>query len=307
MSTAGHVRPTGVSGHKVAVITVLCAAIVTAIYLGWQGAGYYLLPLTDRPFHPQHVALRPAGYIGIRLGLASLVLFAGIYLYPLRKRVKPMQRVGKTRNWLDIHVLLGLIVPVIVTYHSSLKLNGLAGVAYWIMIAIVVSGFVGRYLYAQIPRSVGAAERSLQELETEADALAAELHTQNVFGKAELDALLQMPSSREVAAMSLWSAIFTMARLDLSRPWRIARARRKVLSPGELWTTLGGLRRSSHEELENVLATARAQSWLTSKILFLNRAGQVLHLWHVVHRPFSYSFVILVAAHIGTVLMMGYF
>jgi hypothetical protein len=307
MNTAGQARPSGTWGHKAVVTVVLCAAVATAAYLGWQGAGYYRLPLTERPFHPQHVALRPAGSIGIRLGLASVLLFAAVYLYPLRKRVKPMQRIGKTRNWLNLHVLFGLIVPVIVTYHSSLKLKGLAGMAYWIMIAIVLSGIVGRYLYSQIPRSVGAAERSLQELEAEAEALATELHAQNLFGKEELDRLLQMPSAGEAASMSLGSAIFSMASLDARRPWRIAAARRKVLSPAERWSTWGGLRRSSHVELEKVLSTARAQSWLTAKILFLNRAGQVFHLWHVVHRPFSYSFVVLVAAHVGTVLLMGYF
>ena len=307
MSTIGQVRPAEGWASKVTAIALISVATAMALFLAWQGADYYRLPLTERPFHPQHVALRPAGYVGIRLGLAALILFLGIYVYPLRKRVKRLQRIGRTRNWLDIHVLLGLIVPVIVTYHSSLKLNGLAGMAYWIMIAIVLSGIVGRYLYAQIPRNVGAAERSLQELEEEANALATELYAQNVFGKAELDALLRMPSSREVESMPLWSAILAMASLDLRRPWRIASARRKVLSSGELWTTLGGLRRSGHEELENVLATVRAQSWLTAKILFLSRAGQVFHLWHVVHRPFSYSFVLLVVAHIGTVLWMGYF
>lgn len=307
MKTVIRARTSEEWGHKILVVTIACTAMAVFLYLGWQGASYYVLPLTERPFHPQHVALRPAGVIGIRLGVAASILFAGIYLYPLRKRIKPMQRIGRTRNWLDIHVLLGLIVPVVVTYHSSLKLHGLAGMAYWIMMAIVASGIVGRYLYAQIPRSMGAAERTLQELVDDAEGLAAELHAQRIFAKEELDAVLRLPTSRDVASMPLWKAIFTMASLDVRRPWRIAAARRKVLLPYELWTTLGGLRTSSHEELEGVLAAVREQSWLTSKVLFLNRAGQVFHLWHVVHRPFSYAFVVLVAAHIVSVLMMGYF
>jgi hypothetical protein len=40
---------------------------------------------------------------------------------------------------------------------------------------------------------------------------------------------------------------------------------------------------------------------------FLERVQQVFHLWHVVHRPFSYSFVALVAIHITVVLLLGYF
>jgi hypothetical protein len=32
----------------------------------------------------------------------------------------------------------------------------------------------------------------------------------------------------------------------------------------------------------------------------------VFHLWHVIHRPFSYSFALLAVIHIAVVTMMGY-
>ncbi len=294
-------------GHKAIVTMLAGTAMIAALLVGWYGGGYYLLPLTERPFHPQHAAWRPAGEVGIRLGLAALTLFVGLYLYPLRKRVKRIQRIGRTRNWLNIHVLLGLTVPVIVTYHSSLKLHGLAGMAYWIMMAIVASGIVGRYLYAQIPRSVTASEISLRELQDEVDSLSLELHSQQLFAKDDLTRVLELPSAKEVASMPLWSAMVAMASLDLRRPWRVAALRRRVISPGERWLTLGGLRPSSHQDLENIIDAISHQSWLTSKILFLNRAGEVFHLWHIVHRPFSYSFLLLVAIHIAMVMLMGYF
>jgi len=294
-------------GHKAIVTLLAGTAMIAALLVGWYGGGYYLLPLTERPFHPQHAAWRPAGEVGIRLGLAALTLFVGLYLYPLRKRVKRIQRIGRTRNWLNIHVLLGLTVPVIVTYHSSLKLHGLAGMAYWIMMAIVASGIVGRYLYAQIPRSVTASEISLRELQDEVDSLSMELRSQKLFAEGDLAKVLELPSAKEVASMPLWSAMLSMASLDLRRPWRVAALRRRVISPGERWLTLGGLRPSSHQDLENIIDAISHQSWLTSKILFLNRAGEVFHLWHIVHRPFSYSFLLLVAIHVAMVMLMGYF
>lgn len=294
-------------GHRATIALLAACAGLLAVYLAWQGAGYYSLPLTDRPFHPLHVALRPAGSTGIRLGFAAAAIFAGLYLYPLRKRIKPLQRIGKTRNWLNFHVLFGLTVPVIVTFHSSGKLHGLAGMAYWIMIAIVLSGIVGRYLYCQIPRSVSAAELSLRELQEEAENLSTELHSQSVFREEELAALMELPPPERVASMPLLSALITMASLDLRRPWRVATLRRNVLSGIERWTTFGGLLKSSHVDLERIIDAAKTQSWLTAKVLFLNRAGEVFHLWHVVHRPFSYSFVLLVVAHIAMVMLMGYF
>jgi hypothetical protein len=45
--------------------------------------------------------------------------------------------------------------------------------------------------------------------------------------------------------------------------------------------------------------TARKQASLSKRILFLSRTKQVFNLWHVIHRPFSYSFAILAILHIG--------
>jgi len=54
---------------------------------------------------------------------------------------------------------------VLITFHSSFKLRGVAGYAYWSMIAVVLSGIVGRYLYGRIPRKLGAVEMSVDEAE----------------------------------------------------------------------------------------------------------------------------------------------
>jgi len=45
---------------------------------------------------------------------------------------------------------------------------------------------------------------------------------------------------------------------------------------------------------------------LAKQVLFLSRTQQVFHLWHVVHRPFSYSFVVLALIHIVVVMWLGF-
>jgi len=299
-------RP-GENRHRLTIALMACAGFAYAAFVAWSGFDYYRLPITERPFHPLHSSLRPAGPAGIRLGILSLSIFLAIYLYPLRKRIKFLQKFGQTRRWLDIHVLLGLTVPLIVTLHASLKLRGLIGMAYWIMIAIVVSGIVGRYLYSRIPRSVTAAELSLKELDSLSEGLSGQLHDQRLFSPGELSAVLTVPSREEVECMPLLRALVAMTIVDFRRPFRVAALRRKTLSSAERLSTLGGLLPSRHAELESVLGAIRGRAWLTARILFLNRAAEVFHLWHVVHRPFSYSFAIIVFAHITLVILMGYF
>lgn len=284
---------------------LLVAGLIVGVAI--YGLPYYRLDLAGRVRSPLHSVLRPSGTIGIKLGMLGLSMFLVLFLYPIRKRWRWLGTIGKTKHWLDFHVLLGLTAPVIITLHSSFKLNGLAGVAYWIMMAVALSGIVGRYLYAQIPRSLSMAELSLKEMQAAAQALSAELSRQALFTEEDLSPLVTLPPADRVRDMSLIGVLFRMLALDLRRPFQVSGLRRKCLSPVGTLTTLGGLLRSTHQDLERVIDTVRKQSWVSAKMLFLTRAQAVFHLWHVVHRPFSYSFSVLVAIHIVVVVLLGYF
>ena len=52
---------------------------------------------------------------------------------------------------------------------------------------------------------------------------------------------------------------------------------------------------------------AREQAILAKKVLFLSKSKEMLHLWHVIHRPFSYSFAVLALIHVILMLMLGYY
>jgi hypothetical protein len=98
-----------------------------------------------------------------------------------------------------------------------------------------------------------------------------------------------------------------MMILDAVRVLRIAGVRRYALSFGETIFTLGGLFPTGHVELERAIGAAREEAAMAKRVLFLARSKQVFHLWHVVHKPFSYSFALLALIHIGVVFMMGFF
>jgi hypothetical protein len=133
--------------HRLCILLCAAAAVALAVTLTVHGWSYYLLDQAHRPFSPKHTELRPGGRIGLRLGIFGFGLFVLVYLYPLRKRWPWLQRIGRTKHWLDYHVLLGLVAPVFITFHSSFKIQGFAGMAYWTMLALVASGIVGRYFY----------------------------------------------------------------------------------------------------------------------------------------------------------------
>jgi hypothetical protein len=293
--------------HHVRLALAWLAALSLMAAVGVYGFPYYILSLEDRPLSPLHAALRPSGTIGLRLGMLALCLYCILFLYPIRKRVKWLASIGKTRHWLDFHVLVGISAPILVTYHASFKFAGLAGIAYWIMMAVAISGFLGRYIYGQIPRSLNTTQVSFGELQTQSAELAARIEGQNIFHLDDLGPLLQVPTPTQVRAMPFLGMLSTMLKMDLARPLHVSRLRRRVLQGFEKVTTLGGLLASRHRELEEIIAHVREQSWLRAKMVFLERVQKIFHLWHVIHRPFSYSFAALVTVHIAVVLLLGYY
>jgi hypothetical protein len=213
---------------------------------------------------------------------------------------------GNSRHWLDYHVILGISAPFVIAFHSSFKFGGFAGMAFWIMFAVSVSGIIGRYLYGQIPRNLKAAEMTQKELQEFHQKLVGQLTQQKLVSERDLRALLTLPSPERVRQLSMISALGYMFALDIARAFRVARLRRHALSFGDKIATLGGFLRTGNREVERAVGAAREDAALTKRILFLKRSEQVFHLWHVVHKPFSYTFALLAMFHIGLALSMGF-
>jgi hypothetical protein len=291
--------------HRLTMWATTFALIALLGSLIVRGAAYYTLALEERPLSPLHSQLRSSGTVGLRLGIISLVMFGVLFLYPLRKRVKWMSRIGATRRWLRLHVLFGIATPLVVTFHTAFRWHGVAGLAYWTMIAVAISGFVGRYVYAKIPRSLNSVQLSVEELQAQSAAMAARLQEQEIFRPEDLAPLLNLPAAKEIRRMNLVRALGMMLRRDLARPFLVSRLRRRALRGSQYITTLGGLLPSHDRDVEAIVSNFRRQSRLTTAIAFLDRTERIFHLWHIIHRPFSISFVILIAVHIGVALSVG--
>ncbi len=290
--------------HRVWILLGVAAATALAAVIAVHGWNYYTLDQAHRPYSPLHADLKPSGRIGLRLGILGFVLFALVYLYPLRKRWPTLMRIGRTKHWLDYHVLLGLAAPVIITFHCAFKIHGFAGMAYWTMLGLTSSGVIGRYFYAQIPRRIGDAEMSLKEMQESSARVMEELSSHGVLPAHELERLFQLPDSRKVQSMPVWQALLEMVLLDLARPFKVWALRRRRAGAA---FTLGGILPTRQPELERAISLASGQAALAKKVLFLSKTHRVFHLWHVVHRPFSLSFAILVLIHVAVVISLGYY
>lgn len=125
-------------------LALLAAIFITGVYAG--------VTLLTRE-------IPPAGdFFGHSLGIFGFILMLMTEtLYSLRKRSRSA-RWGRMSSWLEFHIFTGLVGPYMTLLHTSWKFNGLAGVVTLFTVIIVISGFVGRYIYTRIPRSLDGLE-----------------------------------------------------------------------------------------------------------------------------------------------------
>lgn len=123
-------------------ISISVISIATFAYMAaglWMGA----LPAPGSP------AGRTLGVVGVMLMLITQTV------YSARKRSRQAARWGSMESWLRAHVVTGLVGAYLIILHSSWRFNGLAGIVTLLMLLIVISGFVGRYIYTTVPRTEG--------------------------------------------------------------------------------------------------------------------------------------------------------
>lgn len=154
--------------------TVICVATLTI--LGYVGYSFYVLPVEERFFHEWYELLKPSGIIGHGLGIiGTLFIIIGLFSYQARKYIKALSRVGTLKYWLDFHIFMCTLGPILILYHTSFKFGGIVSVSFWSMVAVWASGVIGRFIYLQIPRSIEGRELSLQEAHDMNDELVLQL------------------------------------------------------------------------------------------------------------------------------------
>jgi hypothetical protein len=232
----------------------------------------------------------PGALFGHGLGVIGFLLMLSTeMLYSLRKRARG-RAYGRLSSWLQWHIVTGIVGSYMVLLHTAWRFNGLAGVVTLLTIVVVLSGFIGRYVYTAIPRTVDGAEISLADLEA-----------QLVAGATRLE-ILAPPGSAQTAAPAL-GLILPLAEpasgplaAVLARPvlaWRDRAAQRRALA------ALGRLDQATADELRHLIAERHQ---LLRQVERLATARRLLALWHTVHIPLGVALFLLSFVHIGAAL-----
>lgn len=257
---------------------IVCTLAVVLLVRGWS---FYKLSLEDRVEHPDYRTLRPSGVVGNGYGWVAALLVVLNLMYLVRRRLAAT-RLGSMRVWLDIHVFTGLVAATLVTFHSAFQLRTpIATLSAASLGVVVVTGLVGRFLYALTPAADKQRLReAIEDLEEQWPGHRDELTT----------AIAALPGPVVPANASLSRSLVAVPR------WRRAgRARREALA-------LILPRDGSSEQRKaarRVVSAAAAEAGSSGK-------AALLRSWRGLHRFFALLMLAAVLLHAGIAWHYGY-
>ncbi len=263
-------------GFLLAAIAILCG---------------YWLP-TERFISPENGFGYALGIIG---GSSMLLLL----LYPLRKRWVGLRFIGSVKAWFQTHMILGVVGPILVLFHSNFSLGATnSNAALFAMLIVSGSGIFGRYFYTRIHFGLYGRRATRAELLASANEM-----RERLVGSHFVPNLLSELERAEARIVhchggylrSLVRPLFVTARMYRER-WRLMRIARTELR--------AAARRSpvlakQHAQFKRTLSRYVARRLQVSReVAEFESYERLFSLWHMLHLPLFFLLVIAGVVHV---------
>lgn len=281
--------------HKI-ILGILSLLMIGVI--GWilkEAGQYYLTDLIDRPHISRHKLWKPGGFIGHGLGILGSLMMLIMFIYSIRKRIRYFRNWGKLPTWLNYHIFLGISGPILVTFHTAMKFGGLVSISYWSMVAVALSGFIGRYIYIKIPHHVSGKELTKDEFKNQLHTMT---HTfKRDFGLSDktINKILLLSGAEKIEKRGLLG-IFTIFFMDITGWFKWQGIKNEIQKSSTI----------SKSEIHKFKQSLKHIVKMDRQIAFWKAAQSLFHYWHVIHKPFAYTMIVIMVIHVVVVVTMGY-
>jgi hypothetical protein len=261
------------------------AFLATAALLYW---GYYF---------PTEQYITPQSGVGYALGIIGGSAMLLLLLYPARKRLRGLKFLGTTKRWFQTHMVLGIVGPVLVLFHSNFSLGATnSNVALACMLVVSGSGLFGRYFYTRIHHGLHGRKANLTELKDYAEKLRwvttnveflpdlvtrIESEEHAIVGRCERLPLLARPP---VCAASV-----LFARRRLRR--YVRRSLHGSTSHGDVPHRKQGLLATAGRYIDDRLSATR-------RVVEFAAFERLFSLWHALHLPLFVMLLIAGVVHV---------
>ena len=272
-----------IRGRMLVIFTVV---VCLALLIGWRLSRQELIT--------------PSHGIGYRLGNLGAVSMLILMIYPLRKRIKSLAVLGSVKQWFSLHMMLGIIGPVLVLYHANFHLGAWnSNVALITMLVVAGSGVIGRYIYTKIYQGLSGQRRNLIELKKELEQQKEDVHLHfaripgvqdELFGFADKVTTLSKELTHSVKRLWTirWQTHDARRRIHhIMEPYLDAQAQENKWTPHQ--------KRHMRKLMRNEIEQFLSQTVIVAKFNFYER---VFFLWHELHVPLVSLLAFAVLLHV---------
>jgi hypothetical protein len=281
------------SSHNIYIAILSGIVLATLAILIYTSTSYYSVPLEERYFHENHQAFKPSGEIGHGLGVfGSLAMLIGVGIYMIRKRYRSMARLGLLKYWLEFHIFLCTLGPAMVLYHTTFKFGGIVAISFWSMVAVFVSGIIGRFIYIQIPRTIEGRELSLSEVREMKKGIDQIIESNRELKNDSRDIIQNTLDEKEYSENK--SNVFSILS-DFFGDLKKRNALKSKLKTAGI----------SKEEIKRIIKLVGNEMSLNRRIKRLSLMQELFRYWHVAHLPFALIMLIIMLIHVGVTITFG--
>lgn len=280
--------------HRIYIMALIGTGFLVFVFLCYWGFSYYSTGVEERPFHEDHTMLKPSGPMGHGLGIiGTLLILIGVFSYIGRKKKKFLPRVGALKHWLEFHIFLCSVGPLLILFHTAFKFGGIVSISFWSMVAVVLSGIIGRFIYIQIPRTIQGRELSLAEIKEMKDNMSNHLREKYRLNDGVYGTLIAA-TQRTFEYGQAGIAMRVFRRIQYN--WAVKNDVNAILEQ----TTLTG------KDKRGVMKLVKNEMTMNARINRLQTMQMLFKYWHVAHLPFALIMLVIMVIHVAITIAFGY-
>ena len=162
------------------------------------------------------------------------------------------------------------------------------------MVAIVMSGVIGRFIYIQIPRSIQGQELSIKEINEINDDLTFKLRTEIKIDENFLLKLDDMASINKYKNLSTINGLVIIFTGYFHTKSLIHRLKKEIKS------------KHHQENISQIIRIVKIKLILSRRIGLLRTMQNLFKYWHVIHLPVAMVMFVIMMIHIIVAITFGY-
>ncbi len=282
--------------HNLYISFFITVTILVLILLIVNGYSYYTTPFEERFFADNHNLLKPSGFLGHGIGIiGSFLMIAGVAIYMIRKRVKEFIHLGILKHWLELHIFLCTVGPILVLFHTAFKFGGIVSVSFWSMVAVFLSGIIGRFIYVRIPHTIEGNEMNMLQINSLNENLTIKLASEYNLKNTTLETISELSKITGKGRAS-----FNSLLLSIIPSFFENRAKIELILV-ELKTN--NISKTKRKEIKKII---KEKINISNRIHYLRLMQSLFKYWHIAHLPFALIMLIIMLIHIIVTVTFGY-